>query len=161
MRCGAERPEELRNELGQDLSRSLAAGRPQPAVMPATHQCGNRSRPGKAEPRKRAERFRIVLDSGEDEIARTGETGRLLEQFGIVPLDRAEVAKQIADKGICPRIAEKDPDPRYSGVVRWQDVRLRVIDHLQAVLEAAQEPIIVDQISRRRVVDAAGGGKAA
>src|SRR6266567_1119379 len=38
---------------------------------------------------------------------------------------------------------------------------LRVVDHLQAVLEAAQKAVIVDQFSRSRRIDAAGSRKTA
>src|SRR5215472_7745187 len=105
--------------------------------MPAAQQCGNRRRLVKAEPRKSAQRFRIILDSGEDEVAGAGKAGSLLEELGIVPLDRGEMAEQIGDKGFRPGIAEKDSDPRDPGAVRRKHVRLRVLDHLQAMLETA------------------------
>src|SRR5271166_4203289 len=128
--------------------------------MPAAHQCGNPSRLGKAEPRKSAQRFRIILDPGEDEVAGTGKARSLLEELGIVPLYRGEVAEQIGDKRIRLRIAEKDPDSGDPRAVRRKHMRLRVLDHLQPVLETAQEAIIVDQLGSCRRIDAAGGGEA-
>ena len=149
MGCGAEGAQQLRNKFGQNLARPLAAGRPQPAVMPAAHQCGNRGRLDKAKPRKSAQRFRIILDPGEDEVAGAGKARSLLEELGIVPLDRDEMAKQIGVKRIRLRLAEKDPDSCDPRAVRRKHMRLRVLDHLQAVLETAQEAIIVDQLGSR------------
>ena len=40
-------------------------------------------------------------------------------------------------------------------------MRLRVIDHLQAVLETAEEPIVIDQLSGGRGINPAGRGEAA
>src|SRR6516162_7295749 len=128
--------------------------------MPAAQQCGNRRRLVKAEPRKSAQRFRIILDSGEDEVAGAGKARSVLEELGIVPLDRDEMAKQIGDKRIRLRIAEKDPDSCDPCAVRRKHMRLRVLDHLQAVLETAQEAIIVDQLGSRRRIDTAGGSEA-
>ncbi len=79
----------------------------------------------------------------------------------VVPLDRGQVAAEVGDKGVGLRVAEEHPDPRDAGAVRRQGVGLRVVDHLQPVLEAAQEAIIVGQRRRRRPIDAAELGKAA
>ncbi len=40
-------------------------------------------------------------------------------------------------------------------------MRLRVVDHLQPVLDAAQEAVVVDQLRGCRRIDAAGRGEAA
>src|SRR6516165_2056064 len=145
MRRLAEDAQQFRYELGQDLARALAAGRPQSAVMPAAHQRRDGSRIAKAEPREGAQGVGIVLDPCEDEISRAGEARRLFEQLGIVLLDRAEMTEQIGSKSVRMRIAEKDSDPLDPRAVRGQPVRLGVVHHLQAVFEPAQKAVVVDQ----------------
>src|SRR5215469_14050594 len=110
MGCRAKDAQELQDKLGQDLARPLAAGRPQPAAMPAAHQRSDRTRIREAEPGKSAQSLRIVLDPSEDEVAGAGKGRGLFEELGIMPLDRGEMPQQIGDKRVRLREAEKDPD---------------------------------------------------
>ena len=93
MRGRSEDPEQLGYELGQDFARPLATGGAQSAVMPASHQRGHRGRLGEAELRERAQGFAIVIGAGENEIARAGEGRSMLEELGIMPLDRGEMSE--------------------------------------------------------------------
>ena len=90
--------------------------------MPAAHHRGDRAGSAEAEPRQRRQCLRVVLGAGEHEIAGTGEARRLLEQLGIMPLDRAEPGAQFGDEVIGVLIAEKRRDSRDPGAVggrRW------------------------------------------
>ena len=87
----AKNAQQLGDKLGQDFARPLAAGRAHAAVVPVAHHAGDRARIGEAHPRQRFQRARVVVGAGEDEVARSGEARRLLEQLGIVFLDRGEV----------------------------------------------------------------------
>ena len=153
--CFAEYPQQLRHELSQDLARPLTASSLHPAVMPATHQPRYPSWFDKAEPRERAEGFRIVFGSSEDKISRASEGRGLLKELSIMSLDRRQMSTQIGDEAFRPRIAEKNRDVADPHTIGGQRVGLQVIDHLQAVLEAAQEAVILDQFFRRRSIDAA------
>src|SRR5690349_12641117 len=84
VRRGAEDPQQLRDELGEDLARSLTASGSHSAVVPAADKRGYRSRLAKTEPRKCVERLRVVVGAGENEIPGAGERGRLLEELGIM-----------------------------------------------------------------------------
>src|SRR5260370_14733879 len=73
-----------------------------------------------------------------------------------MPLDRRKMAAQIGHEGVSLRITEEDGDLLDPGAVGRECMGLRVVDHLQTVLEAAQKAVIVDQFSRGRRIDAAG-----
>src|SRR5215813_4021194 len=128
--------------------------------MPAAHQRSDRTRLRKAEPGKSAQSLRIVLDPGEDEVAGAGKCRSLFEELRIVPLDRNEMPQQIGDKRVRLRESEKNPDARDPGTVSWKCMRLRIIDHLQAMLETAEEPIVIDQLSAGRRINPAGRAEA-
>ena len=70
-------------ELGEDLSRPLAARRAIAAVMPAADRRGDAVWLAEAEPAQRVERAGVVLGAGEDEVAWSGKTRRLLEELGV------------------------------------------------------------------------------
>ena len=156
MRSRPEYPQQLGYELGQDFARALAAGGAQSAVMPASHQRGHCGRLDKAELGESAQGFGIVIGAGENEIAWAGEGRGLLEKLRIMPLDRSEMSAQIGDEGLCLRIAQKQRDALDPGAVRRKPMSLRVVDHLQPVLEAAQETIVVNQLRGGRGIDPAG-----
>src|SRR5260221_9382819 len=98
-------------QLGEDLARPLAARRAIPSVMPAAYRRSRGRRVGKAEAAQRRQRLWIVVDAGEDEIARPGETRRLLEELGVVFLDLHQVLPQLAGERGSVRIAEEDRQP--------------------------------------------------
>src|SRR6266550_7089156 len=95
----------------------------------------------------------------EDEVARPGEARRLLEELGIRPLDRGEMAAKIGGEGIGVAIAEEDRKTRNTVAIGGQAMDLRVIDHLQPVLDPPQKPVILGQPCGRRRIDAAGCGQ--
>ena len=161
MRGGTQNAQQLGDELGQDFARPLAAGRADPAVVPVAHNPRDPRWVGKAEPRQGGERGGVVLRAGEDEIARSREARRFLEQLGIMLFDRGEMAAQIGDEPIMVRIAEKGREPGDTVAIGRQAVDLRVIGHLQAVLDPAQKAIVGDQRVGGPRVDAAMCGEAA
>ena len=132
------------------------------AVMPAAHH----ARRPRADRQSRAcakvsQRVGIVLGAGEDEIARPGEARRLLEQLGIVALDRARDARvSAAANASGVAIAEEDRE-------RGDAVRVR----RAACGSARRRPSAGDARpgagsgrrrsapSPRSVIDAAGGGQ--
>src|ERR1700737_1295824 len=73
-----------------------------------------------------------------------------------MPLDRRKMSAQIGHEGVSLQVTKEDGDPLGPGAGRREGMGLRVVDHLQAVLEAAQKAVIVDQFSRGRRIDAAG-----
>src|SRR5229473_2478685 len=78
-----------------------------------------------------------------------------------MPLDRAEMGAKIRDETVGLTIAEEHRDPPDPGAVRRERMGLCIIDHLQAMLEATQKPVIVDQLRSAPGVDAPGGREAA
>src|SRR5260370_11858985 len=76
-----------------------------------------------------------------------------------MPFDGEKMGAQIGHEGVDLRVAEKNRDPTDPRAVRRQRMRLRVVDHLQTVLEAAQKPVIVYQFRRGRAIDAASSRK--
>src|SRR5262249_59580107 len=66
---------------------------------------------------------------------------RVLEQSGIMALDRGEVSHQRGGECIAPLEPEEACETLHSGALRWQCMRLLVRDHLQAMLDRAQKPI--------------------
>src|SRR5208337_5586318 len=93
----------------------------------------------------------------ENEIARgAAQRRRLLEQTRIVPLDARQMEGQLFDESLEPRIAAKLGEPRELGPLEGKPLRLLVGDHLQPVLDAAQEDIgsaqVLDGIGRHPLV---------
>ena len=161
MRRRAKDAQQVGGQLGQDLADPLAAGSAQPAVMPAAQLRADRRRIGKAEPGQGPQRFGIVLGAGKDEIAGTGEARRLFEQLRVMALDRIQMCGQIGDETIGTAVAEKDREAGDALPVRRQSMGLCIVDHLQAVLDAAQEAVVLDQPRRCGRIDAVGGGEPA
>ena len=96
------------------------------------------------------ERAGIVVGAGEDQVAAgAGQARRLLEQLGIVAFDAAQPVEQ----GLLERrrigIAQEGGNRRHAGFVGRQAVGLAVVDHLQAMLDPAQEAVGLDQLVRR------------
>src|SRR5690606_13666750 len=111
---GAEEPGD---ELGQDLARALAARRPVPTVMPTADRRRHRVRLRVAHLAQGGERAGIVLDPGEDEVAGPGEARRLLEEFGVVPLDPLQMVAEIGAERRDVLVAEEDGDACEPGGV--------------------------------------------
>ncbi len=128
--------------------------------MPAAHDGGDGRRIGEAQALQRFERVGIVLDAGEDEIAGgRGKGGRFLEQVRIVALDQSEDARQRGGelRGVGEAEEERDA-PQALGVGR-QAVRLLVVHHLQAMLDAAQKSVALFELRGGLRGDAAGAGE--
>src|SRR5882724_8639686 len=156
-----ENAQQLGYELGQNFAHALAARRSNSPVMPAAHQRRNCGRLGKAELGKGPQRVAIVVGAGEDEVARAREGRGVLEQLGIMPLDRGEMPAQVGDEVFPLRMAEECGDMPDADAIRRERMGLRVLDHLQSVLEAPQISVILDQHCRSRGVDAANGRETA
>src|SRR6516165_5504844 len=75
-------------------------------------------------------------------------------------LDRGEMRADVGDKCVRVSIAEKCRDPFQAGATRRQHMRLRVVDHLQAVLKASEKAVVVNQSCGDRRIDAARSGEA-
>src|SRR6516165_958116 len=73
-------------------------------------------------------------------------------------LDRGEMRADVGDKCVRVSIAEKCRDPFQAGATRRQHMRLRVVDHLQAVLKASEKAVVVNQSRGDRRID---GGRSA
>ena len=107
---------------------------------------------GSRKPRgtERFERAWIVVGAGEDQIAaRAGQTRRLLEKAGIVAFDAAQPLEQgVLERGRID-VAQEGGDRGHARFVGRHAVGLAVVDHLQAMLDPAQEAIGLDQFLGR------------
>ena len=108
----AEHAQQLGDELGQDLARPRAARRAHAAVMPVAHHAGDRA--GSAKPSCAS----VASVSGSSSVPvktrlpRAGEARRLLEQLGIMSLDRRKVRDAARRrKTAVSRVAEKGREP--------------------------------------------------
>ena len=121
--------------------------------MPAADRLGGGLRPLEAEPAQGRQRLGIVDDAGEDEAARLDvELRRVLEQPRVMALDPLQMAGQLAGETLEPRVAAEFGEARQRRGLERQALRLLVGDHLQAMLEPAQE-----DVSGREVGDRLGG----
>ncbi len=110
--------------------------------MPASHDGGGGRCIAKAERPQRFQGAGIVVDAGEDQVAtRAGKARRLFEQAGIVALDAAQALEQrlLERRGV--RVSEEGGDGGDACFIVRHAVRLLVVDHLQAVLDPAQESV--------------------
>ncbi len=156
---GAESAQQQRHQFRQKLARPLAARCAVAAVMPAADDRGDGRRVGEAEPGDGLERVRVILAAGEDEVAGCGQRRCLLEERGIAVLDGRQVAQQLGRKRLERGETEKSRKPCQPGGIGRQRVRLRVVDHLQAMLDPAQEAVRLGQLRRRLGADAPSGGE--
>ena len=118
--------------------------------MPAADRLGRRLRMLEAEAAERCERLGIVGDAGEDEAAGGGaERRRVLEQPRVMRLDLGQVEGQVAGEGLEPRVAAEPGEARKLGALERQALRLLVGDHLQPVLDRAEEEIGRGQVLHR------------
>ena len=141
-----QRVDQQRLHLGQQLAGARAAHGGIAAVMPAAHGGDDLGRIGKAHRRQRRRGDGIIGLAGEHHVgAAAGELGRVLEQGGVVALHARQLGRQ--RRGKCGRIIEAG-EFRHTlqiiGACR-QRLRLLVGDHLQAMLDRAQEAVGVRQ----------------
>ena len=88
-----------------------------------------------------------------------GQSGRVLEQLGVVALDPAQGRQQFGRKGIEFGVAEEDGERAQLRRIVGQRVGLLVVDHLQPVLDPAQEPVGSSDVGRDLGADLAGAGQ--
>ena len=157
----AENPQQSGDQLGEDFACPLAARRPHPAVVPIAHHAGDRARIGKSHLRQGCQGRRVVVAAGKDQVAGSGEARRLLEKLGVVRLDGSEALDEFAGEGLGAWVAEKDGEAGNALVIAGQAMGLGVVDHLQAVFDAAQETVIAGQRRAGFDVDLPGGGEPA
>ena len=147
-------------QLGQHFARAGAADRGAAAEMPAANRFGGGLRIVEAEAAQGRQRLGIVGDAGEDEIAGGGAEGRgVLEQARIMALDSRQMVGQVLGEGLEPRVAAELGEARELRALERQPLRLLVGDHLQAVLDAAQEEIGLAQVLDRLGADPAFGAE--
>ncbi len=157
----AQRPQQRRHELGQQLAAARRAGRPVPAVVPGAHEVEDLLALAEAERLEGRQGARLGLAAGEHQVAGGRERRRLLEQLGVVGLHRAERSEQRGAEGGRPVVAQESGDARESRLVVGQAMGLLIVDHLQPVLEPAQEAVGGAQFLRRSGVDVPGLGQRA
>jgi len=102
----------------------------------------------KTHARQRRQRFRIVFDTGEHQAARRGGERRFaFEELRIMLLHAAQMAQQLLLERHRVRVAHEARDV-IEAVGRFgQAVGLAIVDHLQPVLELAQNAIRVGEIA--------------
>ena len=158
----AQRLEQRRHQLGQELAGARRGRCAIAAVMPAPDHARGRRRIAEAQRAQGLERARIVVGAGEDQVAAgAGEARRLLEQPRIVALDAAQRAQHLLLERARIGVAEEG---RYSGEARLvlgQAVGLLVGHHLQPVLDPAQEAVVGNQLGSGARLDVARGGERA
>src|SRR5208282_1557267 len=146
--------QQRRHELRQNLARTLRAHGGMPAEMPAADRFRGKRRALEAELRKGFERFRVIADAGEDEIAdRSGETRRRFEEPRIMFGDAAEMKGKDRGEGSKIRIAAKLREIAQLASLLRQALRLFIGNHLQAMLDLPQEEICGAQILTRCLRD--------
>ena len=149
-----KRLDQARDQFRQDFPRPCASGRPYRAGMPGTDDFEDPLRIAKAQPGKRRCRARVGVRAGEHQIARFGQRVRLGEQAVVKLPNIAEMAQQVLRKGVLPAVTHEAREAGKAARIR-QFMGLPVVDHLDAVLDAAQEPVGVLQAVGRAALDMA------
>ena len=145
----AEGLQQRRRQLGQPLARLGRLRRAVAAEMPAANDPADVARPLEAEARQRLQRVGIVDVAGEDEVADAGrKLRRRLEQRRIVALDGVQRLPERGGKGLGIGKAQHVGDALEAGIVFGQHMGLLVGDHLDGVLDAAQEPVFARSARR-------------
>ena len=136
-----ERIQDCRRELRQQLARTRAACRVVAAVMPSADAGRDNRWIAITEAPQCLQCFRILVRAGEHQVSRFRQVWALLEQNRVVLLDRPELADQRVGKRGAVIEAHEYAD-RFEPVVGLrQIVDLVIVDHLQPMLEATQEPV--------------------
>jgi hypothetical protein len=129
--------------------------------MPAAHDAGDFRRLPEAQPGKRRDGLGIVVAAGEHEAADVArQLRRGLEQARRMLVDQFEGLAQGAGEVIGRGKAGKPRQALELGPVARQLVALGIGDHLDAVLDAAQEAVGVFQVGGRLGRDPLGGSQA-
>ncbi len=137
-----------RNKFCEDFARTGRGHGGATTEMPPADRIGDNGRPGKTQFSQRIKRRRIILDPGEHQRSgRRGQSRRGLEKSGIVPFDSQKPTGQRLFKSGAG-IAAEPGEPVKVLVMGGQPLGLFIADHLDAVLDAAQEAIGFRQIDR-------------
>ncbi len=142
--------EQGRHDFGQHFAGACAAHRRAAAEMPAAHRLGGERRIAKAQFAQGLDRIGIVARADEDQTAGAGiEARRMFEKARVMALHRAQMAQQSGGKTGSAAKAAKAGEILKSGLVGRQALRLMVMQHLQAMLDAAQKTIGLAQFPGR------------
>ena len=147
-------------QLGQVRPRRRGAGRRIAAIVPLAHRGRGLARIGEPHLGQRFERAGVVVTAGEDKVAAgAAERGPLDEQVGIIGDDAGERVLVALLERLGVGIAHQRRDGRDPGVVFRHDVRLLVAQHLQPVLDRAQEPVDFGEVGGDVLANPAGAGE--
>ncbi len=134
--------DEERHELGEDRARRRPPQRPRRAGEPSPHRLRHLDRLAEPHRAQLVEGFGSIGLGRKDEAAALGGARRrVLEQARIVALHRAEVAEQRRREGVPIGVAHEAGERRELLRGRGQRMGLLVGDHLQAMLDGAQEHV--------------------
>ena len=151
--------QQQRHELSELIAGMLTAQRPVAAREPLPHPPRGFERLLESHGGKLVERFAVVgIERKRQRTrARFGSRGGL-EESGIVPLHIAQMAEQRLGKTVAVGKAEETGEALQSFAVTRQRMGLLVRNHLQAVLEHAQESIGGTELIARLSADPAAFG---
>ena len=130
------------------------------ALHPELQRAGHRDRLLEAERRQMVEQARILRPCGVVDLRQFHRAGRIaLEQLAVMSLHDVEMAEQILRKG-CPALIAEEVRKALDGLgIFGQRMGLLVRDHLQPVLDAAQELVSRRQFVKRPKGDPVAGGQ--
>ena len=152
--------EQRRRKLCQPFARLGRACRPVAAEMPGADDAADVAGAFEAHGVQRLQRIWIVDVAGEDEIADAGgQFRRGFEQSRIMAFDDQQRAAERLLEASRVVVAEHAGDALQPLVVFGQVVGLLVIDHLDCVLDVAQEPVLLRQRVARLGRDPAALGE--
>ena len=97
----------------------------------------------------------MVVGAGRERQFRLVDTGRLFEQARIVALHLVEMLEQNLGEGVAAGVPKKARETLKLRALGRQRLRLLVVDHLQPVLDRAQETVRGFHIVARGRVDPA------
>ena len=107
---------------------------------------------GKAHARQGVQGLRVIIDPGEDQTAETGGQGFIIgEKLGIAGIDPAQHRLGGGVKSGQIRKSRQSGDPGAALVIFGQYVGLLVVQHLNAMLPAAQKSVGPVEFSQRIV----------
>ena len=143
-----------RQARGQTLARRLRPRRAIAAEAPAAHDPRDVLRPGKAQLLQPRQRVGIVLAGQEPLGDRLLALSRIalaavVEQARIVPVHPAQMRQQCLGEGLAIGKAGQPGNALQPFLVLRQRVALLVGDHLDAVLDPPQEPVILEEVAGR------------
>ena len=143
-----------RQQRFEMAARHFAPERTMTAGQPVANNVGRFQRRAKAELPQTIQRLVVVGVSRKRQFRLVG-AGGFFEQARIVALHLVEVLEQDLGEGVAACVAEKACKPIELRALGRQRLRLLVIDHLQPVLDRAQENVGGFHIVARVFVDPA------